>query len=384
LGTAAAARARGWLIGQKWIGWGCGTVRCLPRVRSPAMCAIYLKLGEELVEMVEQPYKAEEVLQRLLADYPNLLAGDQEDEPRRRWLLVQRELGIAGEEDGSDRWSLDHLFLDQDGVPTLVEVKRSSDTRLRREVVGQLLDYAANASAFWGLEKIRAAFETRHGDPIEAAASLAGLIGSDEDPERFWALVGVNLKAGKLRLIFVADEIPDELRRIVEFLNEQMNRTEVLALEVRQYVEQGGTRLTLVPRLIGETQAARQAKGTSVRRAKNRWEDADVLAAIRKKWEPDVARRMITLYGRGRATVVRNWEQSSRDDVARRALRSRGIQPDRRGVLLRLVLGRLHLRARQAFTGRVKLNLDPPIGAAGWRKRVGSRPWGDDRVGRRA
>ena len=117
-----------------------------------AMCAIYLKLGEKLIEMVEQPYKAEEVLQRLLADYPNLLAGDQDDEPRRRWLLVERELGIAGEEDGSDRWSLDHLFLDQDGVPTLVEVKRSSDTRLR-EVVGQLLDYAANASAFWGLEK---------------------------------------------------------------------------------------------------------------------------------------------------------------------------------------------------------------------------------------
>ena len=75
-----------------------------------------------------------------------------------------------------------------------------------------------------------------------------------------------------------------------------MNRTEVLALEVRQYVEQGGTRLTLVPRLIGETQAARQAKGTSVRRVKNRWEEADVLAAIRKKWEPDVARRMIALY----------------------------------------------------------------------------------------
>ena len=119
------------------------------------MCAIYLKVGEELVEMVEQPYEAEDVLQRLLADYPGLLAGDLDEEPRRRWLLVQREIGIAGEEDGSDRWSLDHLFLDRDGVPTLVEVKRSSDTRLRREVVGQLLDYAANASAFWGLEKIR-------------------------------------------------------------------------------------------------------------------------------------------------------------------------------------------------------------------------------------
>ncbi|MBA2475211.1 MAG: hypothetical protein H0V40_04560 [Actinobacteria bacterium] len=158
------------------------------------MCATYLKHGEELVEMVEQPYEAEAVLQRLLADYPNLLAGDQDDEPRRRWLLVQRELGIAGEEDGSDRWSIDHLFLDQDGVPTLVEVKRSSDTRLRREVVGQLLDYAANASAFWSVEKIRAAFETRLGDPSEAAASLESLLGGDEDPERFWISVGVTSK----------------------------------------------------------------------------------------------------------------------------------------------------------------------------------------------
>jgi hypothetical protein len=41
----------------------------------------------------------------------------------------------------------------------------------------------------------------------------------------FGPRVGVNLKAGKLRLIFVADELPSELRRIVEFLNEQMNRS---------------------------------------------------------------------------------------------------------------------------------------------------------------
>jgi len=28
-----------------------------------------------------------------------------------------------------------YLFVDQDGIPTLVEVRRQSDTRLRREVV---------------------------------------------------------------------------------------------------------------------------------------------------------------------------------------------------------------------------------------------------------
>jgi hypothetical protein len=67
----------------------------------------------------------------------------------RRWLLVTREAGIAlpGGAGGS-RWSLDHLFLDQDGIPTLVEVKRASDPRGRREVVAQMLDYAASLSVW--------------------------------------------------------------------------------------------------------------------------------------------------------------------------------------------------------------------------------------------
>ena len=119
---------------------------------------IYLKQGDELVAMVEQPYEAEDLLQELLAKYPGLLAGD-EDDTSRQWLLVQRELGIASEEEGAARFSIDHLFIDDRGVPTLVEVKRSTNTEIRRQVVGQLLEYAANASAYWQLEKLRASFE---------------------------------------------------------------------------------------------------------------------------------------------------------------------------------------------------------------------------------
>jgi hypothetical protein len=44
-------------------------------------------------------------------------------------------------------------------VPTLIEVKRQSDTRLRREVVGQMLDYAANAVVYWRIDQLRAEFE---------------------------------------------------------------------------------------------------------------------------------------------------------------------------------------------------------------------------------
>jgi hypothetical protein len=79
----------------------------------------------------------------------------------RRWLLITREAGIPDAEGGQARWFLDHLFIDQDAIPTLVEVKRSSDTRLRREVVGQMLDYAANVVAYWPGAELRRLFDDR-------------------------------------------------------------------------------------------------------------------------------------------------------------------------------------------------------------------------------
>src|SRR5689334_9786143 len=123
---------------------------------------IYLLRDEELVAMMEQPYDSEDILQELIEKFPSLLAGDQFGAAGpRRWLLLGREASLPSEEDGAGRWSVDHLFLDQDAVPTLVEVKRSSDTRIRREVVGQVLDYAANAVVYWPGERLRELFEAR-------------------------------------------------------------------------------------------------------------------------------------------------------------------------------------------------------------------------------
>ena len=39
-----------------------------------------------------------------------------------------------------------------------------------------------------------------------------------EVPDAFWERAKTNLQAGKIRLVFLADEIPPELVRIVEFL----------------------------------------------------------------------------------------------------------------------------------------------------------------------
>ncbi len=59
-------------------------------------------------------------------------------------------------------------------------------------------------------------------------------------------------------MLFVADVIPPELRRVVEFLNEQMDPAQVLALEIRQFV--GGEMKTLVPRLLGQSEFAQRKK----------------------------------------------------------------------------------------------------------------------------
>lgn len=113
---------------------------------------------EHLITLEETGYVEEAVLQDYLVDYPDLLPGDQIDpENPRRWLLVAQEMGVPDEQDGSGRWSLDHLFLDQDGIPTFVECKRAVDTRARREVVAQMLDYAANGIEYWTLDRLRQA-----------------------------------------------------------------------------------------------------------------------------------------------------------------------------------------------------------------------------------
>jgi hypothetical protein len=118
-----------------------------------------------------------------------------------------------------------------------------------------MLDYAANAVLHWPVETIRQRFhescKDRSLEPNMVVAEFIGLSGNDADEaaiSRFWEVVETNLRAGRIRMIFAADSIPPELRRVVEFLNEQMNPAEVLAIEIRQYVGTGVR--TLVPSVI--------------------------------------------------------------------------------------------------------------------------------------
>lgn len=244
---------------------------------------IFLRRTDGTVtEMLPRPYDSEAVLQDLLADHPRLLIGSGFG--ASRLLLVSQEAGLGDSDGAAVRWSVDHLFIDENAVPVIVEVKRSTDTRIRREVVGQMLDYAANAVLYWPVERLRGLFEAsceRRGESPDQL--LSDHLGPEKESSTFWQSVATNLQAGRVRLMFVADVIPTELRRIIEFLNNQMTQADVLGVEVHQYAGEDGE--VLVPSFIGQTAAANRAKSTGDR-VTRLWDESSFLEELTSKRGP--------------------------------------------------------------------------------------------------
>jgi len=159
-------------------------------------------------------------LQQLLENNHNLLPGDQiNPEDPRRWLLVRREMPVEDPSSGEGRWSIDFLFADQSGMPTFVECKRFLDTRSRREVVAQMLEYAANGHYYWTTDLLRRyaseSAEKRGMDLEEAVRSVT----ADETAsvDDFLESMVNNLREGQVRLVFFLEESPHELQSSVNY-----------------------------------------------------------------------------------------------------------------------------------------------------------------------
>ena len=236
----------------------------------------------KLTSVQKNTYDREAELQQLINDHPELIPGmgDIGEGGSIRWLLVQREAGIPREDRGSDWWSIDHILVDQFATPTFVEVKRASDTRVRREVMAQMLDYVANATLYWQPGTLEGWFSSQDEDPEQRLLDF--LDGAELGPENFWSRVDENLRSGRVRCVFVADSIPDSLIRLVEFLNEHLRLTEVYAVELPQYVSSDqlpGVRV-IVPKLIGNTTRAIANKNEGPSATKRQWDEESFFADL--------------------------------------------------------------------------------------------------------
>ncbi len=260
---------------------------------------IYIRDGERLEPMEEEPFDYEEDLQALVAKHPELLEGALiSPENPRRWALVTREQGIAATLGDSDWWAVDHLFVDQDAMPTLVEAKLGANSEVRRKVVGQMLDYAAHAVQTWTAERLRETFNRTCEESGKNPSQVLGeLLQADAEPDEdaFWEEVATNLATKRIRLLFVADAVPEPLERVVGFLNEQMPNIQVLAVEIKQF--KGTSSQMLVPRVIGRT-AASDEKQTGRKRTKVTREE--FMAKLPNDAVRDATDRLLSVAGKHR------------------------------------------------------------------------------------
>jgi len=198
--------------------------------------------------------------QGLIERYPQMIPGSQiapgSDDPPR-FAMLCREMPVGS-------WSLDFLLIDQYSVPTLVEAKLAENPESKRAVVGQILEYATNASEYWSngrlLEKANSYWNSKG---VSAEDLIWQLLDDDEaDLDVFWERVEKNLANNKIRLIIASDEIRPELRKVIEFLNKETSTIEVLGLELKCYGE-GSEFLVLVPTIIGQSQVVAEKKSTA-------------------------------------------------------------------------------------------------------------------------
>jgi len=223
---------------------------------------VFIIQGSDIQPLRARPFKAglfgktlEDALQTLIERQPNIINGRQIDPGAAdppRFVLLCREMQVGD-------WSLDHLLVDQHGVLTFVEAKLLENPEARRAVIGQILDYAAYASENWSngrLRQLANAYWQRHNGDVDAV--LRDALGNI-DVDSFWNQVESNLAQSKIRLIIVADELQPEVRRVVEFLNQQLRTIQLFGLEVRCFGEDPNA--VVVPFLIGQTQATTAQKG---------------------------------------------------------------------------------------------------------------------------
>lgn len=193
---------------------------------------IYTLNDNEIVTIEEQKHHNENDFQELIANHPELIPGEQIDpENPRRWILVGREIN-----------KIDVLLLDQDGIPTVVEVKKSINLEIHREVSAQLLDYGANLFRL-SVDRIISKIDSN---------DLQDFLGESISEEEFWINVHKNLEMENMRLIVVSDHIPQSLQNILEFLNNKIS-IEVFTVEIKQYTDNKTGIRTFVPKISGHS-----------------------------------------------------------------------------------------------------------------------------------
>jgi len=200
------------------------------------MAKILLINGDNIKALDKIKFTEEGKLQDYLEKYPSLI-------PLAEIVEGASDLLCIGREVGAGLGAVDLLFIDKDGLLTIVETKLAKNPEARRTVIGQIIEYASYI-AKWTVDDVyRIASEYLKSNLDEVMGNMG---------EDFRSNIERNLRNGKMRLIIAVDELIEPLRAMVTFLNSYSN-FDILLLQVSSF-EESETRKVLIPSLFGYAQ----------------------------------------------------------------------------------------------------------------------------------
>lgn len=204
-----------------------------------------------------EKFEKEEELVDLVEDHPKLLPAEEilgleEDEIRDQpaFLVLKREAGVnAG--------SIDLLLVDQNAIPTVVEAKLGDNREIRRKVIGQGLEYIANLS----IRQAKDIWEEARVYYAEKQKELSTVF-QEFHPEgneiAFLEKLDKSLRDGRIQLIILADKLPLETRRVIEFLNKHSELL-IFGVEVQKTAVGKNSKIYIVD-VVGPSEEERATK----------------------------------------------------------------------------------------------------------------------------
>lgn len=191
-------------------------------------------------------YALEAELQKILAEYPELIPGVSAGAQTCR-------------EFRSGAGPADIIVVDTAGELTVVECKLAADPQIRREIIGQMFDYA---SALWKMDIDDFASRWR-------ARTIVPLFPEDSnDALSLRQQVRSNLEDGRFRIVLAVDAINPELKRMVEYLNAMSGpATSIIAVAYTR-LKDHETEI-LMPQIYGQELA--ETKATANTRPRTTW-----------------------------------------------------------------------------------------------------------------
>ncbi|MEM2777061.1 MAG: hypothetical protein QXU83_07345 [Candidatus Bathyarchaeia archaeon] len=235
--------------------------------------------------------KTEADLQKLLIESPSIITIDEIREGAAPLVFAISEFGLPGS------GVTDVLAFSAQGDIAIIECKLATNPEIKRKVIGQIFEYA---SYLWGMsyEQVDSRIQELKGKSL--AELVAEAVAGEWDEEIFRERVKQNLESGSFILIIVVDEINEELRRIIRYLNEcSKSAFSLHALELKRF--QYEKIEILVPHLYGAS-----IKPLAEQR-KAQWDEERFFKVLEEKNEPAIVKLVKEIYEWSLNTADRIW-----------------------------------------------------------------------------